>query len=48
MIKYEQPQFTVLMIKSNDVVTTSNFEINNNDAENNATYTITPDVIFGF
>ena len=48
MNKYIKPEYSISMLQSNDIITTSNFEINNDEINNKVDYIITPDSIYGF
>ena len=47
MNKYIKPEYNVLVLQSNDIITTSGFEISQDNINNKVDYIITPDSIFG-
>lgn len=48
MNKYIKPEYNILVLQSNDVITTSDFEINQDNDNNKVDYIINPGSIFGF
>lgn len=48
MNKYIKPEYNISVLQANDIITTSNFEINNDEINNKVDYIINPNSIFGF
>ena len=48
MNKYIKPEYNILVLQANDIITTSGFEISQDNGNNKVDYIITPDSIFGF
>ena len=48
MNKYIKPEYNILVLQANDVITTSGFEINQDNNNNKVDYIINPGSIFGF
>ncbi len=48
MNKYIKPEYDISMLQANDVITTSGFEINEDNENDKVDYVINPGSIFGF
>jgi hypothetical protein len=48
MNRYVQPEYSVLTVKSNDIITTSNFKVNEDSKNNKVDFVVNPNVVFGF